>query len=163
VVSGFRSPEEIDFLRRTFSPQGRNFVTLFIEADEDARFQRLRARMRPGDDISLEDFRCRDLQQRRMGLEEIRLLPSVATLRNDGTPEAYLTNLERSVGARNPEEIDIRTALTAAASITDIRIEGAILIALLAVWRADETRPFYTTTQIAGLISSTLPNIAPKH
>jgi dephospho-CoA kinase/inosine/xanthosine triphosphate pyrophosphatase family protein len=163
VVSGFRSPEEIDFLRRTLSPQGKNFDTLFIEADEEARFQRLRGRMRPGDDISLQDFRRRDLQQQRMGLEGIRLSRSVTTLRNGGTLRAYLASVDRTVGAHNPEEIDIRVALAAAARITDIRIEGAILIALLAVWSPDEARPFFTTTQIAGLICSTLPGMAPKH
>jgi dephospho-CoA kinase len=160
VVSGFRSSEEIDFLRRAV---GKGFETLFIEANEGIRFERLRARMRPGDEISLEDFRRRDLQQQRMGLENIRSSQSVTTLRNEGTVKAYLARVGRKVGRLERDEIDVRAALDIAARVTDIRIEGAILIALLAVWASNEAHPFFTTTQIASLIRTTFPSIVPKY
>jgi dephospho-CoA kinase/inosine/xanthosine triphosphate pyrophosphatase family protein len=163
VISGFRSPDEIDFLSRTLSSFGKHFETVFIDADESVRFERLRARMRPGDDISLEYFRYRDLQQQRMGLENIRLSKSATMVRNNGDLESYLVRVDQSVGESNAEEIDIRAALTYAPLVGDIRIEGAILIALLSVWSADETRPFFTTTEIARLIKFTLSGITPKH
>ena len=163
IISGFRAPEEVAHLRQAVSPLRKEFVTLFIDADDNNGFQRLRARMRSGDNISQEEFRQRDFQQQRMGLEEIRLSEYGIRLRNDGSLSDYLANIDQTVGRPDFEEIDVRAALKKAAHVTDIRIEGAILIALLAVWRADELRPFFTTTEIAGLIRSTLPGIVPKH
>ena len=55
----------------------------------------------------------------------------------DPSATISLTSIKR-LDKRHPEEIDVRAALKKAAHVTDIRIEGAILIALLAVWRADE-------------------------
>jgi dephospho-CoA kinase/inosine/xanthosine triphosphate pyrophosphatase family protein len=162
IVSGFRSPDEIEYLQRKFAPVAKSFEVLFVETAEKTRFERLQARMRPGDNISLEDFRRRDLQQQRMGLEKIRILECAHKLRNDGTFEAYLASLDQQVGAPDSDEIDVRAGLERAARASDMRIEDAILLTLLGVWNPDEARPFFTTTQIAGLIRSTLPGIVPK-
>jgi dephospho-CoA kinase len=162
IVSGFRSPDEIEYLQRRFAPFAKSFEILFVETAEKTRFERLQARMRPGDNIPFEDFRRRDLQQQRMGLEKIRILESARKLRNDGTFKAYLATLDQQVGALAPDEIDVRASLVRATRATDMRIEDAILLTLLSVWNPDEARPFFTTTQIASLIRSTLPGIVPK-
>lgn len=72
VISGFRAPEEIESLSSNLANQGKLFEKVFVESDQQTRFERLRARMRPGDVVDLEAFQERDQQQKRMGLERIR-------------------------------------------------------------------------------------------
>lgn len=163
VISGFRAPEELEFLQKEMAANGRNFVLRFITADERTRFRRLCARARPGDDPAVEAFRARDLQQRRMGLERIRQLPEMLTLANHCSIELYLSAVDQIVGERRGEEIDMDAGFVAASSMTDIGLQDAILIALLSVWKSDESREFYTTTKIASIIANTFPKIQPKH
>lgn len=57
IISGFRAPEEIEFLENALKSHGRKFARPFVSADEAIRFARLRARARPGDDLTIEQFR----------------------------------------------------------------------------------------------------------
>ena len=57
VISGFRAPEEIEFLEGAMRIQGKTFARRFIKARERTRFARLQARARPGDDLTIEQFR----------------------------------------------------------------------------------------------------------
>jgi hypothetical protein len=47
--------------------------------------------------------------------------------------------------------------------VHDVKLEDAILIALLGAWSEDETRPFFSTTRIAQMIGRTFKNAVPKH
>jgi hypothetical protein len=161
VISGFRSPAEIEFITRTLALQGKRFRTIFVNADENIRFQRLQARMRPGDDIT--KFRARDNQQRRMGLDLIRGLNSTELLANTGTSANYLDTIDLQVGMAPRDEIDISAALVRIATIKEVKLEDAILIALLNAWSSDEARPFFSTTQIAVTIKKVFREIQPKH
>ena len=143
VVSGFRSPEEIDFLRRPLSLLGKNFETLFIEADEECRFERLRARMRPGDDISLDDFRRRDLRRRQIGSStRIGFSQSVTTnaQRRDAQGISWVMSIVwLARGCSGRDRRSRRPWLMRCASLSASGLKDAILIALLAVWQADES------------------------
>jgi adenylate kinase family enzyme len=163
VISGFRSPDEIEFLTATLAPFGRRFQTIFITADECTRFNRLAARMRPGDDMTVEAFRERDEQQRRMGLELIRCSKRTKLISNKGTLADYLDSIDSMVGMASRGEIDLALALARAAAVKEVKLEDAILIALLTVSSDDEAHPFLSTTQIAGEIRQVFPNIQPKH
>jgi dephospho-CoA kinase len=163
VVSGFRSPEEVWYLKRRLSLRGKEFKTVFIDAPEQIRFERLRKRMRPGDNISLADFCLRDRQQDRMGLGRILSSSSTSVVTNRETLSEFLQKVDRVIEAPRPEDLDVEEALLLVRTLKDIKLEDAILLALLAVWRPDETRPFFTTTQIAALVKATLPRIVPKH
>ena len=65
VISGFRAPAEIEYLEAELKMLGKSFEMRFVEADEAARFARLQARARPGDNLTINQFRSRDDQQRR--------------------------------------------------------------------------------------------------
>ncbi len=163
VVSGFRSPREIEHLEQALSPLGKNFSVVFVDSDQLTRFERLRARMRPGDDISLEQFSSRDEQQRRMGLDEIKEASGTYHLENDDSLENYSEAMDAYVGPTFQDEIDVLAALGQARDVSDVGLEDAILIALLGAWTSDETHPFFSTTQVARMIKETFVKVAPKH
>jgi dephospho-CoA kinase len=163
VISGFRSPDEIGFLTTALTPHGRRFQTIFVSADEPTRFNRLAARMRPGDDMTIEAFRERDNQQRRMGLELIRSSKAAKLIFNNGTLADYLGTIDSVVGLASRDEIDITVALGRAAAVEEVKLEDAILIALLTVSSDDEAHPFLSTTQISRRIRHVFPQIKPKH
>ncbi|MFT4117914.1 non-canonical purine NTP pyrophosphatase [Bradyrhizobium sp.] len=163
VVSGFRSPAEVDYLRDAMTALGKNLRVVFVASDEASRYKRLLARGRPGDDVSLEAFRQRDEQQRRMGLERIGAAPVSIQLNNNATLPEYLEAIDVFVGSEPPDDIIVDTALAALVHLGEVRLEDAILIALLGAWVSDENRPFFSTTQIARRIQSTFTSAPPKH
>jgi inosine/xanthosine triphosphate pyrophosphatase family protein/dephospho-CoA kinase len=163
VISGFRASEEIAYVNENLSTQGKRFITRFIHANERARFERMRARARPGDDLTIEDFRGRDRQQERMGLERIKGEPGVELLTNDGVLGAYLAQIDQLTGATESDEINVSAGLGEVIRISEIGLEQAILIALLSVWKDNESREFYTTTEISRLIASVFRGAPMKH
>jgi dephospho-CoA kinase/inosine/xanthosine triphosphate pyrophosphatase family protein len=163
VLSGFRAPEEIEFLRHALAMHGKSFEVIFVDSDEQTRFRRLKTRMRPGDDISMPQFLGRDDQQRRMGLERLSGYPSVKRIENSGTVTEYLRSIEAAVGQAHEDEITVHAVIAQLGTVREVKLEDAILIALLGAWKEDETRPFFSTTQIAQMINDTFKNTSPKH
>jgi dephospho-CoA kinase/inosine/xanthosine triphosphate pyrophosphatase family protein len=163
VISGFRAPQELAFLQNEMATYGTNFTSHFIVADEQTRFGRLRARARHGDRLTIEEFRARDRQQERMGLELIRELPNMQMLENVGNLDFYLRRIDQLVGERERERIDPDAGFVSLAKTTDTGLQEAILIALLSVWQSDESRRYYTTTEISAIIARALPSVHPKH
>lgn len=162
VISGFRAPAEIDFVEHMMKSHGKTFTQRFVGAGEAIRYARLRARERPGDNLTLEQFRDRDLQQRRMGLDMIARSPRTLPFENEDGLDAYLARVDALAGNRGPS-VDISDAITAVANVKEVALQEAILLALLNVWENNEARDFYTTTQIAKLIGQVFPSIRPKH
>ena len=163
VISGFRSPSEVTYLDQMMGDYGKRFLYRFVEADEAERFARLRARARPGDNLNQQEFHERDLQQQRMGLDAIRQLEVVKMLDNQGSITKYHENIDILLGDAKYEAVDITTSLSYLTGVIEVGLQDAILIALLRVWKEDETRLFYTTTEIASLITHAFPAIHPKH
>lgn len=163
VVSGFRAPEEVLHLQAEMRVLGRELLIIYIEATQVERFKRLRARMRPGDDISFEKFCLRDQQQDRMGLSNIRSLTSVSSLLNHDTPEQFTSSISRIAEGASLIKISPNLSVSALREITTLSLENAIFLSLLNKWEFKEDRKFYTTTQIANLIASDFPAIPPKH
>lgn len=163
VISGFRAPQEIIYLEKEMALRGKYFTRRFVVADEQVRFERLRARARPGDNLTIGEFRARDHQQQRMGLELIKQSPDVLILDNDSSMQTYFGSINHLIGSESKDEINIEASLASLASISDVGLQDAILIALLSVWKDDETRKFYTTTEMAGLIATVFPKMHPKH
>lgn len=163
VVSGFRAPEEIAYLEGAMRGHGKTFSRRFIRADQGLRYDRLRSRGRPGDDQTIEEFRARDLQQQRMGLDKIAEAPETLQLANEASLSAYLADIDRISGDDGGVDLDVSAGLKKLSQFNDIALEDGILIALLSVRNSDETSGFYTTTQIAALISTSFPLIRPKH
>lgn len=163
VISGFRAPAEIEYLQAELKMLGKSFELRFVEAEEEERFARMRARARPGDNLTIDQFRARDDQQRRMGLDDIRSLAGMLPLSNHGTLDAYFESVDQIVGNVQGNAIDIASGLASGALLAEVGLQDAILIALLSVWQNDETRRFYTTTEISTLISTVFKEIKPKH
>lgn len=163
IVSGFRSSREVEYLRDAMAALGKNLGVVFVDSDEATRYKRLILRKRPGDDISLEEFRRRDEQQRRMGLDQIASLSDVKSLNNNASLPEYLETIDILVGSNLQDDIVVASALTQLVEVREVRLEDAILIALLGAWTNDENRPFFSTTQIARKIQATFVNAPPKH
>lgn len=163
IISGFRSPREIDYLRDAMKVLGKSFRVVFVGSNEAARYQRLSARGRPGDNISLDAFRGRDEQQRRMGLEEIATTAGTVTLWNEASLPEYIEAVDVFVGPDLPDDIIVEDALARLIDVKEVKLEDAILIALLGAWSSEGRRPFFSTTQIARRIQSTFSNAPPKH
>jgi hypothetical protein len=163
VVSGFRSPEEVAYLEGAMESMGKALGRCFVRASEDVRFRRLQGRGRPGDDISLEDFRRRDLQQQRMGLDVIERSPDTLLVENERCLEVYLSEIDMLAVHSQGIDLNVANGLSRLEQVTEIGLQEAVLIALLSVWENDEARRFYSTTEIAGLIAKALPSVRPKH
>lgn len=163
VVSGFRSPEEVEYLANEMKIVGRHLIPIFIEAEPKTRFKRLRARQRPGDDLDFEEFCERDDQQERMGLTQIKDMEGVTQLGNESSLDSFLEVIDGLVEAEGAKQVPDPPPLSDLEKITSIGLESAILLALLKVWADGEDRVFLTTTEIARLISEVLPNISQKH
>ncbi len=163
IVSGFRSSQEVDYLKEAMTTLGKSFRVVFVDSDETIRYKRLVSRKRPGDDISSEEFRRRDEQQRRMGLEQIASSRGAALLKNDASLPEYLEAVDILVGPDLPDDIVVATALAQLVDINEVKLEESILIALLGAWAGEENRPFFSTTQISRMIQTTFVNAPPKH
>lgn len=98
-----------------------------------------------------------------MGLADMHGLAGMLALSNDGTLDAFLELVNQIVGKERGSAIDIASGLASIASIADVGLQDAILLALLSVWQNDESRRFYTTTEISVLISTVFKRIRPKH
>lgn len=159
VISGFRSPAEIKYIKEKFGRRWQ-FDTIFIEADQDERFRRAQARARPGESQDADKFRQRDDQQVRMGLSEIRDIAE--RLPNDDTYEVYISRIERLILNPTINEVQIADSIRVLSAIGDVGLQDAVLIALLSVWTDDETRQFYSTTEIARLVADVLPGLEKK-
>ncbi|MEM8917224.1 MAG: non-canonical purine NTP pyrophosphatase [Pseudomonadota bacterium] len=163
VVSGFRSPKEVEFLTNELKVLGRKLTNCFVDADAASRFQRMQKRGRPGDTISFEEFCNRDVQQERMGLSEIKRGPNTMPISNFADLDSFLSRIGALAKLEGSTQENSTTAVNALEQITSIGLEDAILLALLTVWDANEDRNFYTTTEVSKLISAHLPNIGAKH
>ncbi|MEM8986678.1 MAG: non-canonical purine NTP pyrophosphatase [Pseudomonadota bacterium] len=164
VVSGFRAQTEVDWLMDHFSATGRPFKVVFVHANQDLRYSRLNRRMREGDDVTFEKFQARDDQQTRMGLLDIEQDDRTDALENEGSLEAFYARVDQYVGQENVPVAHASVLMEKMAELTDVKLETAILITLLHLSDPDETRPYFTTTEIARHIQGVFPNIKPmKH
>lgn len=163
VISGFRSVREIDWLVETLGELGKQFRIVFINASEAARFDRMVKRNRSGDVSDLARFRSRDEQQKRMGLEVIADDRRTIVWENEGELTDYLSNIEQDVGRKPLEEPDLDRWLSKVREQSRLKLEEAILIALLTRWTDDENRPSFTTSEIARIINELLSATSQKH
>lgn len=163
VLSGFRNIKEVAWLVNRLAYSGRQIRLKFVQADQSARFQRLKDRRRFGDDIGREELERRDQQQQRMGLDEIARSECAEIWDNNGTLEDYYALVESSTTSPRIDQLDFEIARTQLSRLPNVGLEESILIALLSKWSEDENRPYFTTSQIAAIISRIFEKIKPKH
>ena len=166
VISGFRSMEEVDWLQHYLSFTGKRFRIVFIDSEQNSRFSRMRFRNRTGDGVSFEKFRIKDSQQQRMGLGEIRNASGVEIWRNDQSLKSYLDYVDSRIEGEYLEDsmMEPEKIISDLQYILNVKLEDAILVALLSVWTMDETRKYCSTSEIASMINQKIfPNIQAKH
>ncbi|NTG76131.1 AAA family ATPase [Agrobacterium rhizogenes] len=163
VISGFRSIREIDWLVEKLGEFGKQFRIVFVNASETARFARMVARNRAGDVSDFSRFRSRDEQQKRMGLEAIAHDRRTVIWENEGELSEYLEVIESDVGRAPLDEPDLDQWLLKVSRQRRLKLEEAILIALLTRWTDDEKRPSFTTSEIAKIINELLSETSQKH
>jgi dCMP deaminase len=107
VIDSIRHPAEVEALRR-FGPR---FRLLWVDADPAVRFERLRARGRPGDPATPEQMQALEARERGGEGDSAQQLDAVAKLadvrlRNDGSLAALHAQvqavLEESLGFQRP-------------------------------------------------------------
>jgi dephospho-CoA kinase len=98
VVSGLRAALEIDILRKRF---GDEFTLLAIDAPIELRYERAKKRNRPGDDLTFEQFRAQEENERNhpSGAQEVDKVIALAdkVINNSGTIEDLKDKLEQSI------------------------------------------------------------------
>jgi adenylate kinase family enzyme/inosine/xanthosine triphosphate pyrophosphatase family protein len=147
VVTGFRSPKEVEIFRREVGPSAE-VALMYLNAAAPIRLDRAIKRGRDG--VTREKFEKRDAQEIRMGLPDIAELPSVDLQANEGSlPELY-----RAVRARYRKALRIYKSnyerLAQWRKPERDQLEGLILRALLAEQSMEK---WLTTTEIAAALN----------
>jgi dephospho-CoA kinase len=93
VISGFRSPKEIEWFTRFY--KGTYAIeVIYIMADESLRFARTLSRNRSNDLQDHDAFVLRELQQAAMGLSDIEKQFAYNRIENNDSLEAYFQKFE---------------------------------------------------------------------
>ena len=164
VVSGFRSIAEIIWMKEYLAFLGKRFKLVFVDAEQSERYIRMRLRNRTGDGMSLDDFRRKDEQQRRMGLGKIEENGNIEIWKNNGSLECYLKHIDSQIVLECLEDSEIEELVGELKNAKIVKLEDAILVTLLSVWTMDETRRFFSTMEIANIMNNKIfPGIQPKH
>lgn len=100
VVTGFRTIEEIDFLRKAVP----GCQVAVIEASERTRFERHLRRARMGAVKTLADFQKQDRQQAQFGLLGVAREIADVRIENEGSMEDYYSQI-RSIVSRDAQPV----------------------------------------------------------
>lgn len=166
VISGFRSMDEINWLRKNFENGEirRSFKLCYVDATQSIRFRRYNERKRDGHEIDMANFQLQDDQQVRMGLQDIASSSDKIVISNEGTLGKLFrearSSLQPSEDSLHNSEIDLSIFTNFS---KNIGLEAPIIMALLSKWEDREDRPYFTTTQIARLTNELFPAMKPKH
>lgn len=96
VITGFRTLQELAFLKERF-PWA---LVVSIEASEPTRYDRYLLRDRPDDTLTLERFRQRDSEHKYFGLLNVGDHVADVRLKNEGSLEDYLAQVDSVVDER---------------------------------------------------------------
>ena len=154
IVTGFRSPSEIEWFCRHYD--GKYTVeVVFITADQKVRYSRSMQRCREGEADGWDDFVERDKQQESMGLGELEKKLSGYRIENNASLEEYFERFEALYAEQLQEAVVDGIARH---PVSSAKLEERILLALAEQWL---TRNYFTTTEIAQFINLSL-NEKPK-
>lgn len=103
VISGIRRPADAEVPMRAF---GKDFVLVKVEAPAEIRFERMRARARPGDPKTLEEFLKQEKAQYELFSLEKTYSYAKHRIDNSGTPEQLRKRLDELVKKIGFEQAD---------------------------------------------------------
>lgn len=144
VVTGFRSPEEVDEFKELYTGSD-NVEVIYMDAAFDIRFGRYVARARKGV-TSEEEFLQENRRQNEMGLEEIGSKFCEDHLFNESTFDDLYILFDEVYGR---EISSLKAEVSEEKLVAPSGLEDAILISMYLVADAET---FYTTTEISKLI-----------
>ncbi|MGZ8955336.1 MAG: non-canonical purine NTP pyrophosphatase [Methylovulum sp.] len=148
IVTGFRSPLEVDWFQRYYMG-GYPVVVIYVVADVTLRFERSIVRQRDDEAGNRKRFDQRDAQQAAMGLEELEKRFMPAWIENNGSLESFFNNFETCY-VQNQQRSYMSDK---AGHLTAGKLESLILLTLLDKW---SSRKYFTTTEIAHLLNQSL-------
>ncbi|WJN60973.1 non-canonical purine NTP pyrophosphatase [Pseudomonas sp. SO81] len=153
VITGFRSPKEIEILRSELS--GIDLEVIFIESSLQVRYERNIKRRRSDALMTIEDFESKNEVQNSMGLSEIA--SSAKIILNEGSLIGYIrSSLDHLTNGAQliPFKCDV-------SGVNDfLLLEQAVLVSML-IDRKRGLLPL-TTTQIARNMQENIPGLRRK-
>lgn len=147
IITGFRSLREIETFKENYSGS-HSIEVIYIDADQQKRFERNVNRGRHDKVSTRDDFTIRDEQQLKMGLMQIKLELKDKTITNNGTVQEYLDSvmLKYKLNRESNRSISYRTL-----NLKKPRLENAILLSLVS--QLNNQDEYLTTTEIAHLVN----------
>lgn len=100
VVNGIRNPEEVQALREEL---GEDFVLIYIHADEETRFERLKERARTGDPKTLEAFKEQDRKEKEKFRMEETFDMADEYIGNEGSLQELYNKVDETVSKLREE------------------------------------------------------------
>lgn len=148
VITGFRSPLEVDWFQRYYMG-GYPIVVVYVAADTALRFERSGIRQRDDEASNRATFDRRDAQQALMGLEELerRFMPN--RIENNDSLKQFFNNFE----TRYVQNQQSSYMSDNAGYLTAGTLESLILLTLLDKWSSKE---YFTTTEIAHMLNQSI-------
>ncbi|WP_122860606.1 AAA family ATPase, partial [Pseudomonas viridiflava] len=153
VITGFRSPQEIQILREELS--GIDLEVLYIDSSLNIRFQRNKTRNRSDALISISDFERKNETQNSMGLDGIRQLAKIIS--NEQSLFRYIKDTVSTL-TNNAQLIPFNCDISK--MVDFLPLEQALLVSMLIDNR--KRSPALTTTQIANNARANIPNLRKK-
>ena len=93
IITGFRSPLEIDWFCDHYSGN-LSIEIVYVDAEQEARYQRSVNRRRDGEAANKQEFLFRDKQQATMGLTDVQVRYCKNIITNNDTTENYFSIFE---------------------------------------------------------------------
>lgn len=146
IVTGFRSPDEVDWFSRNYSGK-YSIEVVYVIADEEIRYSRSATRQRDGEAVNRDEFVKRDAQQEAMGLAKLKERFVSNRIENNGSLIDFFHDFEADFIKRAPQNL---RKSTKSGGDKPAKLEELILQALADKW---EGRNYFTTTEIAHLIN----------
>lgn len=91
VVDGIRGVAEVEAFKKEF---GDDFVLVRVDAPLRVRYERIQARGRGDDSLSLEEFKNREARERGWGMEEA-MKKADKIVQNNGSLEAFRREIKK--------------------------------------------------------------------
>lgn len=152
VITGFRDPKEIEILKEDYFGN-LAIQTIYIEANINLRFKRSVKRGRQDSQREMQQFRSKDEQQMKMGLDKIKESNKNNIIKNESTFENFFREFE----FRYKEQL--KTAKNSEGETLTLPIKRKLESLIIKALDSEgiDSEKFFTTTEIAHMINKILP------
>jgi dephospho-CoA kinase/inosine/xanthosine triphosphate pyrophosphatase family protein len=154
VVTGFRTPQEVEYFQMK-SPYQGEFITVYIDADSDIRFNRWKERNRELNNTSKSKFKKINQLQCEMGVDDIKKVKDVSFVDNCSSLEDYYKVFSKDFFLNRMLKEVINTKIE---DLSPKLLEDAIVLALAIDYR-DNNQTYLTTTEISRKINSSFKKL----